>query len=341
VTHHEDEHHTVVPYDLNAQGIYQPRHALHITRGTTRRPRVIAVANNKGGVGKTMVVGELADALGRNHIRVLLIDLDPQANLTRRLDAHDAERLTIGDLLSYSNVAPYTDAVVVCGRPVDHAAYIHVLQSSLSLEDRAKEASEGGAERRLAMLIDTIPDNTYDVILIDLPPALGHLFQMAQVALGSDPNNHLISVTNPEYDALDGTIRAHNYAKTYGRYLGVKNDFISTVIVNDVDLNTKLHSNYVDTILPNAFNRDTYPLTHLAYPIIPNKTILATNQNDAVSMMQILESDANSRNKAAAHLIMAVFDHLIGQNESAEAHLRNSDLRASFQRLLRAEAVTA
>jgi chromosome partitioning protein len=128
----------------------------------------LAVANQKGGVGKTTTVVSLGAALTERGLRVLLVDLDPQGGLTFSLgiDPEDVE-VTVGDVLLGHR--PVTDAVVVTDEGV------HLLPSNITLT-RAEEqlVSRTGRERRLAVALDVVAAD-YDWILVDCPPTLGVL----------------------------------------------------------------------------------------------------------------------------------------------------------------------
>ncbi|TCI98910.1 ParA family protein [Aeromicrobium sp. IC_218] len=128
----------------------------------------LAVANQKGGVGKTTTVASLGIALVERGLRVLLVDLDPQGGLTFSLgiDPEDVE-LTAGDVMLGRHRV--TEALVVTDEGV------HLLPSSIALT-RAEEQLVGrtGRERRLSVALDAVAAD-YDWILVDCPPTLGVL----------------------------------------------------------------------------------------------------------------------------------------------------------------------
>ncbi len=128
----------------------------------------LAVANQKGGVGKTTTVASLGAALAERGLRVLLVDLDPQGGLTFSLgiDPEDVD-VTVGAVLLGER--PVTDAIVVADEG------LHLLPSNITLT-RAEEQLVGrtGRERRLAVALDKVAAD-YDWIVIDCPPTLGVL----------------------------------------------------------------------------------------------------------------------------------------------------------------------
>jgi len=162
----------------------------------------VAFTNQKGGVGKTSTVVGVAAALDRRGLRVLCVDLDPQADLTQwlGLDPLDDVR-NINDVI-------YADARGVAAEAIQHAAWgsgIDVIGSTLDLAERETDLSPG-SEFRLAKALDGL--SGYDVVLIDCPPSIGRL-----VVLGFVAATHVIVVTEPSAASLRGV---ENVLRTRG-----------------------------------------------------------------------------------------------------------------------------
>jgi chromosome partitioning protein len=153
--------------------------------------RVVAIANQKGGVGKTTTAVNLAVALAQSGQRVLLIDLDPQGNATSGLTPEPIKSGTIYD--SLVNRTPLSQ-VTRESRPS-----LYLAPSSTDLVGAEIElATMEGRERRLKAELSE-ESQKYNFVLVDTPPSLGLLTLNALVAADS-----VLVPMQCEYYALEG-----------------------------------------------------------------------------------------------------------------------------------------
>jgi len=155
-----------------------------------------SIISMKGGVGKTSVTLGLASAAWNRGHRVLIIDLDPQANATMGLRV-DEPSFTINDVLADARPGIAVDAVLAS----PWGAHVHVLAAERALEHR--NTVEGRhSSLRLRASLASLP-RSYDLVLIDCPPSLGELTRNALSASDS-----ALIVTEPGFFALRGAEQA-------------------------------------------------------------------------------------------------------------------------------------
>ncbi len=131
---------------------------------------IVAFANQKGGVGKTTTVINLAAALAELDWTILLVDLDPQANLTAGLGVDPGElEYALGDLLLSRRIG-WGDVLVECGIPEVTLAPSNIELAKFDIN----VASQRGRERILAERLAEVVDD-YDLVFIDCPPAFNLL----------------------------------------------------------------------------------------------------------------------------------------------------------------------
>jgi len=188
--------------ERRVQALLPSKGSLHLSTGTSmmlgmfrknRRARVIAVANQKGGVGKTTTTINLGAAMAESDKRILVVDLDPQANATTGLGiSNRGLQASIYEVI----IQQTTVGEVICTTEVPN---LEVVPSSLALAGAEIElVTAFSREHRLERALETVADD-YDVILIDCPPALGLLTVNALVAA-----QEVLVPIQCEYYALEG-----------------------------------------------------------------------------------------------------------------------------------------
>jgi chromosome partitioning protein len=165
---HEEPHVTAAEFPVTA-ATPQTAEAAPAALEPARKPRVVALLNQKGGVGKTTSTVNLGAALARYGQRVLLIDLDPQSNLSLHFGVESGpEQRTIRDLL----LDP-TCAVSDCVQEARPGLHFIPAVTELALVE-GELAQQEGMQTVLRGKLEAVYGN-YDVVLLDCPPSLGVL----------------------------------------------------------------------------------------------------------------------------------------------------------------------
>ncbi len=156
--------------------------------------RIIAIANQKGGVGKSTTAVSLGASLADLGYRVLVIDLDPQGNASTGMGIrHEARETTVYHVIVAES--PIDDAIV-------HTAVerLHAVPSTIDLAGAEIElVSQFSRETRLKKALEPVREGRYDFVLVDCPPSLGLLTINALTAA-----EELIVPIQCEYYALEG-----------------------------------------------------------------------------------------------------------------------------------------
>ena len=129
--------------------------------------RIITIANQKGGVGKTTTAINLSSCLAAAEKKVLLIDIDPQANSSSGVSVHDHSPSIYEVIIGTREIE---DVIINTYMP-----YLDLLPSNINLVGAEIEMVDmEGRENLLGKMINKISDN-YEYIIIDCPPSLGLL----------------------------------------------------------------------------------------------------------------------------------------------------------------------
>jgi chromosome partitioning protein len=174
--------------------------------------RVIAIANQKGGVGKTTTAINLGASLAVAEQRTLIIDIDPQGNATSGLGVDRRDSLpTIYDVLVGGR------PVQECARQNVHFPFLSLVPSNRDLVGAEIElVDRPGRERVLAEALESIEDD-YDYVLVDCPPSLGLLTLNTLTAADS-----VLIPIQCEFYALEGLSQLLNTVRLIQRGLNPK-----------------------------------------------------------------------------------------------------------------------
>jgi len=198
--------------------------------------KIIAIANQKGGVGKTTTSVNLAASLGVLEKKVLLIDADPQANATSGLGI-DVESVEIGtyQLLEHTNSAK--EAAIPTETPNLDIIPAHIDLVAIEIELVDKDQREYMLKKAIADVKDL-----YDYILIDCAPSLGLLTLNALTAADA-----VIIPIQCEYFALEGLGKLLNTIKSVQK-IHNKNLDIEGLLLTMYDSRLRLSNQVVDEV---------------------------------------------------------------------------------------------
>ncbi|WP_085974198.1 ParA family protein [Mycobacterium sp. 155] len=206
---------------------------LHTTHGQLPRPahqRVFTIANQKGGVGKTTTAVNVAAALARQGLRILVIDLDPQGNASTALSIEHRP----GTLSSYEVLigeTPVQEAL----QQSPHNERLFCIPATIDLAGAEIElVSMVAREGRLRSALAELKQHNFDYVFIDCPPSLGLLTINAFVAAAE-----VLIPIQCEYYALEGVGQLLRNIEMVKAHLN-PNLSVSTVILTMYDGRTKL-----------------------------------------------------------------------------------------------------
>lgn len=179
-----------------------PEEVEGVTLPRPKHPRIIVVANQKGGVGKTTTTVNIAMALAMGGLNVLVIDNDPQGNASTALGVDHPQ----GTMGTYE-VLIEGDPIVAHAQQTPHSPNLHVLPATIDLA--AAEMELAGAEAREARMDRAVKnyleESGADYVFIDCPPSLGLLTLNALVAA-----DEIMVPIQTEYYALEGVTALMN-----------------------------------------------------------------------------------------------------------------------------------
>lgn len=277
--------------------------------------KTISIFNQKGGVGKTTSVVNLAVALSKLNKKVLVIDFDPQANTTTGLgfDKNELEKSIYK--MFYDEGDNYKDYILKS----EEGPYLIASENSLSgLEVELVSLDEEERLKMLSQIIEEIKKD-FDIILIDCPPSLGLLSLNALVASDS-----IIIPIQTEYYALEGV---SELLKTYQTIKeSIKEDLeIEGVLLCMFDKDTDLSYEVVEEV--KSFFKEKVFST-----MIPRNIKLAEAPSFGKSVITYDEKSKGAR--AYLSLAKELVENIFGKKENLE---KNSKIEEKNDKLNNAE----
>lgn len=231
------------------------------------KPIVITVANQKGGVGKTTTVANLAASLADRGKHVLVIDCDYQANVTSLLCGDDQIKQKEKSI-TYAIKNDLTIDDVVVGTPFKN---IDLVPSNRELDDlREQLVGQPNQFKLIELLLKCKKSRAYDVVLLDTHPSLDCFFQSAIAA-----SRHFLIPLFPEADSSRGLAHQLQVIEKVKKYLNPELNFLGCTIVK----------------------YDQYNATHQKF----EKLIRQFGKENGVPVMKSMIPNSQSVAAAAAH----------------------------------------
>ncbi|MBZ2175690.1 AAA family ATPase [Schnuerera sp. xch1] len=251
--------------------------------------RIITIFNQKGGVGKTTSVVNLAAALGKLDKKILVIDIDPQGNATSGLGI---DKKTL-DTSVYDTLINDIDVTHIIKETT--AKNVDIIPSNVDLAGAEIELIEiGGRELSLKKSLEVIKDE-YDFIFIDCPPSLGLLS-----INGLSASHSVIIPIQCEYYALEGVSQLMDTIMLVKKSLNSELE-IEGVILSMFDGRTNLSIQVVDEV-KKYFKGKVYT------SIIPRNVRLAEAPSYGLS---VIDYDSKSRGAEAYTELAEEFLYLL------------------------------
>jgi chromosome partitioning protein len=207
--------------------------------------KIVAIANQKGGVGKTTTAVNLGCALAEEGLRVLIIDLDPQGNATSSFGLQDLEGESLYEPLL--GAAAIADKIVPT-----RVEGVFIVPADLDLAGAEVEIAR--LDNHLTRLTETLAplraDNTFDFVLLDCPPSLGILMTNALAAA-----DELLTPIQCEFFALEGLVKIVRIIEQV-RASGANDRLeIGGIVMTMFDSRTKISSQVVTEVREHFFYR--------------------------------------------------------------------------------------
>lgn len=264
--------------------------------------KIWAVANQKGGVGKTTTAITLGGLLADQGHRVLLVDIDPQGSMTSYF-GYDPENIQASatNVFSADNI---TRSEVQALIKTTSSPSLCLLPASIGLATVERKATQGGMGLKLTKALAQVYKD-FDYVLIDSPPVLGALMINALAAC-----NHLLVPVQTEFLALKGMERMLRTVSMVTKSL--KKDLNYTIVPTMYDQRTRASVLTLQTL------REDYPLSTWS-SVIPVDTRFREASKQGVTP---------SRYDTQSHGVMA-YDELLGLMLSENQQQAESPLIAN------------
>ena len=230
--------------------------------------KTISVVCQKGGVGKTTTVINIASVLASKGLKTLIIDTDPQGNVSTYLNQEksNTEHTTTTDILDgEQNI-----------NPLKVMKNLYLIPSDVDIKKHNSEKIIGGSKLKNIYKNDNI--NTFDIVLVYTPPTMSSLVQEAL----STADYYFIP-SKPEFLAVEGVGQAMSFAKQTIEEVPHTNPVFLGVLLNQVDTRRASYLDFVSELkhilADELFKTHISQLTEIADSPFYAKTVLDFNEN--------------------------------------------------------------
>jgi len=255
--------------------------------------KIYAVCNRKGGVGKSTVTAGLADALGQAGKRALVVDLDPQANVTAALGIESAP-YTINDVLYGDQKTREVSAGVILEAflPAGDGWHgVDVIAAEDELAGREQDQMVGRETRLRTAMEGALA--TWDVVLIDCPPSLGQLTINALVAA-----DEALLITEPRSGSVEGLAKIVTTMASVQRHFNPELA-LAGVVVNKYASARRDRAIWLTSIEENYGGK-------VLTPYIPERETIPSASSDAAPL-----SAYGARTREVTEIFAALADQLV------------------------------
>ena len=224
---------------------------------------IISVVCQKGGVGKTTTTINLASVLSKKGLKTLIIDTDPQGNVSTYLNQNKNSELTT----STTQILDGEKDI----EPIKVFENLYLIPSNIDIKKHNSEKIVGGSKLRNIRQNEKI--KMFDLILIDTPPTMSSLVQEAL-----STSDYYFIPSKPEFLAVEGVGQAMSFAKQTISEVPHTNPYFLGVVLNQVDTR---RASYQDLVLElkqilsdKLFKTHISQLTEIADSPLYAKTVL-------------------------------------------------------------------
>ena len=228
---------------------------------------IISVVCQKGGVGKTTTTINLASVLSKKGLKTLIIDTDPQGNVSTYLNQNKNSELTT----STTQILDGEKDI----EPIKVFENLYLIPSNIDIKKHNSEKIVGGSKLRNIRQNEKI--KMFDLIFIDTPPTMSSLVQEAL-----STSDYYFIPSKPEFLAVEGVGQAMSFAKQTISEVPHTNPYFLGVVLNQVDTR---RSSYQDLVLElkqilsdKLFKTHISQLTEIADSPLYAKTVLDFNE---------------------------------------------------------------